>query len=61
MEKVQRFCLIGTTVVEQIPCEHVDGHAVILWEDIERAFGVVRHVKCNGVIVNLLKGPNLKR
>jgi hypothetical protein len=61
MEETQHFRLAGTTAIEKIPYEHVHGQNVIFWEDVERAFPGVKHVKCDSVIVNLLRDSNHKR
>ncbi|KAF9351300.1 hypothetical protein BGX34_000684, partial [Mortierella sp. NVP85] len=61
MGKTQHFRLAGTIVVEKIACDHVDGHSVIYWEDIELTFPGVKHVKCSDVIVKLLRDSNRNR
>ncbi|KAF9350267.1 hypothetical protein BGX34_001316, partial [Mortierella sp. NVP85] len=61
MDKTQHFRLTGTNAVEKIPYGHVDGYNVIYWEDIERVFPGAKHIKCDGAIVNLLRGSDRKR
>ncbi|KAF9347416.1 hypothetical protein BGX34_003163 [Mortierella sp. NVP85] len=61
MDETQHFRLAGTTAVEMIDYDHMDGHDVIYWEDIELAFPGVKHVKCNGVIVKPLRDSDHKR
>jgi len=61
MDKTQYFRLAGTTDVKKIPYEHVDGHEVVFWEDIERVFPGTKHIKCDGVVVHLLRDSNRKR
>jgi hypothetical protein len=39
----------------------VDGHEVVFWEDIERVFPGTKHIKCDGVVVHLLRDSNRKR
>ncbi|KAF9369003.1 hypothetical protein CPC16_004876, partial [Podila verticillata] len=45
MEETQSFCLSGTTKIEKIPIQHVDGQNVIYWESIEKVFPGVKYVK----------------
>jgi hypothetical protein len=61
MDGTQHFRLAGTAAIEKIDYDHVDGHNVIYWEDIEQVFPGVKHVKCNGVAVNLLRDSDRKR
>jgi len=61
MDETQHFRLTGTTTVEKISYDHVDGHNVVYWEDIERVFPGVKQIKCDGAIVNLLRDSNRKR
>ncbi|KAF9350266.1 hypothetical protein BGX34_001315 [Mortierella sp. NVP85] len=61
MEDTQLFRLAGKTAVEKIPCDHVHGLTIVYWEDIERVFPGAKHIKCDGIIVNLLRDSNRKR
>jgi len=61
MGETQQFRLAGTTNVEKIALDHVDGHNVIYWEDIELAFPGVKHVKCNDVVIKPLRNSDRKR
>ncbi|KAF9346769.1 hypothetical protein BGX34_003633, partial [Mortierella sp. NVP85] len=61
MDETQNFRLEGAANIEKIAFENVDGRSVIYWEDIEQVFPGVKHVKCNGVAVNLLRDSNRKR
>jgi len=61
MDETQHFRLAGTTTVEKIDYDHVDGHNVIYWEDIELVFPGVKHVKCNDVTVKPLRDSNRNR
>ncbi|KAF9364112.1 hypothetical protein BGX34_002479 [Mortierella sp. NVP85] len=45
MDVIQSFRLSGTTDVEEIACDQVDGENVIYWEDIKDAFPGVHTVK----------------
>ncbi|KAG0322222.1 hypothetical protein BGZ99_003421, partial [Dissophora globulifera] len=51
MEDTQSFRLIGTTQIEKIPIQHIDGQSVVYWESIERAFPGVRQVKNDNVAI----------
>ncbi|KAF9349172.1 hypothetical protein BGX34_001986 [Mortierella sp. NVP85] len=61
MGETQHFRLAGTTNVEEIDYDHVDGHNVIYWEDIEQIFPGVKHVKNGNVSVKLLRDSNRNR
>ncbi|KAF8925261.1 hypothetical protein BGZ47_003403, partial [Haplosporangium gracile] len=61
MELTQSFRLIGSMDIEEIPCDHIDGHYVVSWEDIEQVFPGVKHVKNGKVTVTMMKDPNRKR
>ncbi|KAK3817746.1 MAG: hypothetical protein J3Q66DRAFT_388224 [Benniella sp.] len=61
MGETQHFRLAGTTNVEEIDHDHVDGHTVIYWEDIEQIFPGVKHVKNGNVSVKLLRDSNRNR
>ena len=61
MDETQHFRLAGTTAVEKIDYDHVDGHNVIYWEDIELVFPGVKYVKCNDVTVKPLRDSNRNR
>jgi hypothetical protein len=61
MGETQHFRLTGTTIVEEIDYDHVDGHTVIYWEDIEQIFPGVKHVKNSNVTVKLLRDSNRNR
>ncbi|KAG0318728.1 hypothetical protein BGZ99_005483 [Dissophora globulifera] len=52
MEHTQSFRLIGTTQIENIPIQYVDGQSVVYWESIERAFPGVRQVKNGDVAIH---------
>ncbi|KAI9240922.1 MAG: hypothetical protein BYD32DRAFT_449058 [Podila humilis] len=51
MEETQSFCLSGTTKIEKIPIQHVDGQNVIYWESIEKVFPGVKYVKNGDVAI----------
>jgi hypothetical protein len=61
MDETQLFRLAGTTVIEKIPYENIDGHNVIYWDDIEQVFPGVKHIKCKDVTVRLLRDSSQKR
>ncbi|KAF9347853.1 hypothetical protein BGX34_002844 [Mortierella sp. NVP85] len=61
MDETQLFRLTGTTVIEKIPYENIDGHNVIYWDDIEQVFPGVKHIKCKDVTVRLLRDSNQMR
>lgn len=61
VELTQSFRLIGSMDVEEIPCDLIDGHYVVSWEDIEQVFPGVKHVKNGKVTVPMMKDPNRKR
>ncbi|KAG0060290.1 hypothetical protein BGZ89_012384 [Linnemannia elongata] len=61
MEFTQSFRLIGSMDVEEIPCDLIDGHYAVSWEDIEQVFPGVKHVKNGKVTVPMMKDPNRKR
>jgi hypothetical protein len=61
MDETQHFRLAGTTNVEKIAYDHVNGHNVIYWEDIELAFPGAKHVKCNDVVIKPLRDSDRKR
>lgn len=60
-ELTQSFRLIGRMDIEEIPCDHIDGHYVVSWEDIEQVFPGVKYVKNDKVTVTMMKDPNRKR
>ncbi|KAG0049742.1 hypothetical protein BGZ89_004087, partial [Linnemannia elongata] len=61
VELTQSFRLIGSMDIEEIPCDLIDGHYVVSWEDIEQVFPGVKHVKNGKVTVPMMKDPNRKR
>jgi hypothetical protein len=61
MEDTQLFRLAGTTVVKKISYDHVDGHSVVYWEDIEHLFTKVKHVMNSETLVKLLRDSNRNR
>jgi hypothetical protein len=61
MDETQDFRLAGSTAVEKIACDHVNGYNVIYWEDIELAFPGVKHVKYKGRIVKPMRNSDHKR
>ncbi|KAF8929943.1 hypothetical protein BGZ47_000802, partial [Haplosporangium gracile] len=61
MELTQSFRLIRSMDIEEIPCEHIDGHYVVYWEDIEQVFPGVKHVKNGKVTVTMMRDLNRKR
>ncbi|KAF9304019.1 hypothetical protein BGZ91_008996, partial [Linnemannia elongata] len=61
VELTQSFRLIGSMDIEEIPCDLIDGHYVVSWEDIEQVFPEVKHVKNGKVTVPMMKDPNRKR
>ncbi|KAF9538172.1 hypothetical protein EC957_007124, partial [Mortierella hygrophila] len=44
--------------IEEIPCDLVNGHYVVSWEDIDNVFPGVDRVKNGNVSVNLMKDSN---
>lgn len=61
METTQRFRLAEGIAIEEIPCNHVNGQAIIYWDDIELVFPGVKRVKCGNVSVNPLRDLNENR
>ncbi|KAF9538055.1 hypothetical protein EC957_007269 [Mortierella hygrophila] len=59
--ELQSFRLIGSMNIEKIPCDQVDGHYVVYWEDIENGFPGVKHVKHDDVIINMMRDSNRQR
>lgn len=55
MGEIQLFRVQGTTDLEKISCDHVDGQNVIFWSDIEQSFHGVKHIKNGEEIVKLMK------
>jgi hypothetical protein len=55
MEVTQHFRLSGTTNVEEIPCDQVDGENIIYWQDIKEVFPGVQFVKHGNRTVKKLK------
>ncbi|KAF9364113.1 hypothetical protein BGX34_002480 [Mortierella sp. NVP85] len=54
MEVIQYLRLSGTTNVEEIPCDQVDGENIIYWQDIKEVFPGVQFVKhCNRTVKKL--------
>ncbi|KAG0309819.1 hypothetical protein BGZ99_000769, partial [Dissophora globulifera] len=45
MENTQSFRLAGTTEIQNIPIQYVDGQSVVYWDSIEQAFPGARQVK----------------
>ncbi|KAG0290139.1 hypothetical protein BGZ98_003584, partial [Dissophora globulifera] len=45
MENTQPFRLAGTTEIQNIPIQYVDGQSVVYWDSIEQAFPGARQVK----------------
>ncbi|KAF9121766.1 hypothetical protein BG015_005736, partial [Linnemannia schmuckeri] len=58
MELTQSFRLIGSMDIEEIPCDHVDEHHVVYWEDIENVFPGAKYVKNGSVCVNMMRDSN---
>ncbi|KAG0272673.1 hypothetical protein BGZ96_005227, partial [Linnemannia gamsii] len=44
--------------IAEISCDHIDGHDIVYWEDIESAFPGVQHVKNGTIIVSLMRDSN---
>ncbi|KAF9944207.1 hypothetical protein BGZ72_002660, partial [Mortierella alpina] len=55
MEETQSFRLIGTSEIEKIPIQHVDGQDFVYWEDIEQVFPAIKHVKNGDVTVTMAR------
>ncbi|KAI8345105.1 hypothetical protein B0O80DRAFT_534568 [Mortierella sp. GBAus27b] len=61
MQATQSFRLLGTTHVEDILCDQVDGQNVIFWEEIEQIFPGVKHLKNGNVNVKMMRDSNHNR
>ncbi|KAG0221104.1 hypothetical protein B0O80DRAFT_534570 [Mortierella sp. GBAus27b] len=61
MQATQSFRLLGTTHVEDILCDQVDGQNVIFWEEIDQVFPGVRHLKNGNVNVKMMRDSNHNR
>jgi hypothetical protein len=59
--ETQLFRLTGKTATKTIPCDDVNGHSVIYWEDIEQVFPGVMHVTSGEVVVKLMRDSNRNR
>ncbi|KAF9362268.1 hypothetical protein BGX34_006493, partial [Mortierella sp. NVP85] len=46
---------------KKIPCDNVDGHSVVFWEDIEQVFPGVTHVMNGEVVVKLMRDSSRNR
>ncbi|KAF9945258.1 hypothetical protein BGZ72_001526, partial [Mortierella alpina] len=55
MEETQSFRLAGTTEIEKIPIQHVDGQDFVCWEDIEQVFPAIKYVKNGEVTVTMVR------
>ncbi|KAG0306798.1 hypothetical protein BGZ99_001668, partial [Dissophora globulifera] len=51
MENTQLLRLAGTTKIQKVPIQHIDGQSVVHWESIEQAFPGVRQVKSGDVAI----------
>ncbi|KAG0296443.1 hypothetical protein BGZ98_000967 [Dissophora globulifera] len=51
MEDTQSFRLAGTTEIQKIPIQHIDGQSVVYWESIEQAFPGAKQVKNGNVTI----------
>jgi len=58
MGRNQAFRVIETTTVKYIAVDHVNGHDVIFWEDIERVFPTVNLVQRGCVVINMMRDAN---
>lgn len=57
----QSFRPLGTSKIEEIPCDSVDGQPIVYWDDIEHVFPNVRHVRNGESMVTLLRDLNRNR
>jgi hypothetical protein len=55
MEATQSFRLAGGTHIEGILCSHVNGQAVIYWDDIELVPPGVKRIKSGSVSMTPLR------
>ncbi|KAF9287732.1 hypothetical protein BGZ68_001341 [Mortierella alpina] len=58
MEDTQSFRLLGSTDIEEILCDQVDGQKIVYWEDIEQAFPGVQKVKSGRLLVSMMRDSN---
>ncbi|KAF9344007.1 hypothetical protein BGX26_004921, partial [Mortierella sp. AD094] len=58
MEKTQSFRLIGMTDTVEIAVNHIGGHNIVFWKDIEQDFPGVKHVQNGKVAISILRDPN---
>ncbi|KAG0203899.1 hypothetical protein BGX31_003293, partial [Mortierella sp. GBA43] len=61
MEATQSFRLVGSTDIEKIPCDDMDGRNIIYWEEIEQIFPGVKHIKNSDVAVKIMRDSNRNR
>ncbi|KAG0217147.1 hypothetical protein BGX31_000338, partial [Mortierella sp. GBA43] len=58
MLPAQAFRLLGTADIENIPCDLVDGHNIIYWDDINLVFPGLNHLRNGNLVVNMMRGPD---